>query len=135
MTLSVRIAVYTALFLHFARLTVRKVMRPLGGGISINWEPGNPHVLNVIIIYRGGEIRLYRNVVFISISDTMEGWNSAVTRLNRNWKYIFDGFDTIRDVEFWVDAQDRQHLDDYVKFRAFYGTRTYGRIREIIKKT
>lgn len=135
MTWSVRIAVYTALFLHFARLTVRKVMRPLRGCISINWEPGKPHALNVIIIYRGGEIRVYRNVVFISISDSKEGWNSAVIRLNRNWKYIFDGFDTIRDVEFCVDTQDGQHFDDNIKFRAIYGSRTYSRILKIIKKT
>ena len=135
MTLSVRIAVYTAVFLHFARLVVRKVMRPLRGGISINWEPGKPHALNVIIIYRNGEIRLFRDVVPIRISDSMVGWSKAVIRLNRNWKYIFDGFELIREVEFCIDTLDRQHTDDYDKFRAIYGSRTYGRIREIIKTT
>lgn len=135
MTLSVRIAVYTAVFLHFARLVVRKVMQPLSGGISINWEPGKPHALNVIIIYWDGEIRLFRNVVPIRISDSMVGWNKAVIRLNRNWQYIFDGFELIRQVEFCVDTLDRQHTDDYAKFRAIYGTCTYGRIREIIKTT
>lgn len=134
MTLSVRIAVYTALFLHFARMVARKVIRPLHGGISINWESGKPHALNVIIIHWDGVIRLYREVVPIPISDSMEYWSKAVIRLNRKWKYIFDGFHLIREVEFCVDTQDSPHFDDYVKFRAIYGIRTHSRIREIIRK-